>query len=26
VRDGSFPGEGKSFGMKDEVIKRLYGT
>ena len=26
VRDGSFPGEGKSFGMKDEVIRRLYGT
>jgi 3-methyl-2-oxobutanoate hydroxymethyltransferase len=26
VRDGSFPGEGKSFGMKDEVLKRLYGT
>jgi 3-methyl-2-oxobutanoate hydroxymethyltransferase len=26
VRAGSFPGEGKSFGMKDEVIKRLYGT
>jgi hypothetical protein len=23
VRDGSFPGEGKSFGMKDEVLKRL---
>ncbi len=26
VRAGSFPGEGKSFGMKDEVLKRLYGT
>ena len=26
VREGSFPGEGKSFGMKDEVIRRLYGT
>jgi 3-methyl-2-oxobutanoate hydroxymethyltransferase len=26
VRDGSFPDEGKSFGMKDEVLKRLYGT
>jgi hypothetical protein len=26
VREGSFPGEGKSFGMKDEVLKRLYGT
>ncbi len=26
VRDGSFPGEGKSFGMKDEVLKRLYGS
>jgi 3-methyl-2-oxobutanoate hydroxymethyltransferase len=26
VRQGSFPGEGKSFGMKDEVLKRLYGT
>lgn len=26
VREGSFPGEGKSFGMNDEVLKRLYGT
>ena len=26
VRAGAFPGEGKSFGMKDEVLKRLYGT
>jgi len=26
VRSGTFPGEGKSFGMKDEVLKRLYGT
>jgi 3-methyl-2-oxobutanoate hydroxymethyltransferase len=26
VRDGSFPGEGKSFGMKDEVLKTLYGA
>jgi 3-methyl-2-oxobutanoate hydroxymethyltransferase len=26
VRAGTFPGEGKSFGMKDEVVKRLYGT
>jgi 3-methyl-2-oxobutanoate hydroxymethyltransferase len=26
VRAGTFPGEGKSFGMKDEVLKRLYGT
>jgi 3-methyl-2-oxobutanoate hydroxymethyltransferase len=26
VRSGAFPGEGKSFGMKDEVVKRLYGT
>ncbi len=25
VRDGSFPGEGKSFGMSDEVLKNLYG-
>lgn len=23
VRDGSFPGEGKSFGMSDEVLKNL---
>jgi 3-methyl-2-oxobutanoate hydroxymethyltransferase len=23
VRAGTFPGEGKSFGMKDEVLKRL---
>jgi 3-methyl-2-oxobutanoate hydroxymethyltransferase len=26
VRSGAFPGEGKSFGMKEEVVKRLYGT
>jgi 3-methyl-2-oxobutanoate hydroxymethyltransferase len=26
VRAGTFPGEGKSFGMKDEVLKHLYGT
>jgi len=26
VREGSFPGEGKSFGMKDEVLKTLYGS
>jgi 3-methyl-2-oxobutanoate hydroxymethyltransferase len=26
VRSGSFPGEGQSFGMKDEVLKRLYGS
>jgi 3-methyl-2-oxobutanoate hydroxymethyltransferase len=25
VRDGSFPGEGKSFGMSDEVLKKLAG-
>ena len=23
VRDGSFPGEGKSFGLSDEVLKKL---
>lgn len=26
VRGGSFPSEKQSFGMKDEVVKRLYGT
>jgi 3-methyl-2-oxobutanoate hydroxymethyltransferase len=26
VRAGTFPGEGKSFGMKEDVLKRLYGT
>ncbi len=26
VRGGTFPGEAQSFGMKDEVLKRLYGT
>jgi 3-methyl-2-oxobutanoate hydroxymethyltransferase len=26
VRDGSFPGEGKSFAMNDELLKKLYGT
>ena len=26
VRSGEFPTEGQSFGMKDEVVKRLYGT
>jgi len=25
VREGSYPGEGKSFGMKDAVLKTLYG-
>jgi 3-methyl-2-oxobutanoate hydroxymethyltransferase len=25
VRNGSFPAEGQSFGMKDEVLKRLHG-
>lgn len=26
VRSGSFPGEKQSFGMKEEVLKRLYGS
>src|SRR3954469_24728167 len=26
VRNGEFPAEKQSFGMKDEVVKRLYGT
>ena len=26
VRSGEFPAGGQSFGMKDEVVKRLYGT
>jgi 3-methyl-2-oxobutanoate hydroxymethyltransferase len=26
VRDGRFPAGGQSFGMKDEVVKRLYGS
>ena len=26
VRSGEFPGEGQSFRMKDEVLKRIYGT
>src|SRR5205807_2467794 len=26
VRNGSFPAEGQSFGMKDEVLKRLHGS
>jgi 3-methyl-2-oxobutanoate hydroxymethyltransferase len=26
VRDGSFPGEGKSFRISDELMKKLYGT
>ena len=26
VRSGAFPGEGQSFGMNDEVLKRLYGS
>ncbi len=26
VRDGSFPGEGKSFGISDEVLKELQGA
>src|SRR5438309_752148 len=25
VRNGSFPAEGQSFGMKEEVLKRLHG-
>jgi len=25
VRDGSFPGEGKSFGMREEVLKKVSG-
>src|SRR6195256_874675 len=25
VRDGSFPAEEQSFGMKDDVVRRLYG-
>jgi 3-methyl-2-oxobutanoate hydroxymethyltransferase len=25
VREGKFPSGGQSFGMKDEVVKRLYG-
>ncbi|HYD57132.1 MAG TPA: 3-methyl-2-oxobutanoate hydroxymethyltransferase [Burkholderiales bacterium] len=26
VRSGAFPSGGQSFGMKDEVVKRLYGS
>ena len=26
VREGSFPGEGKSFGIDDAVMKKLYGS
>jgi 3-methyl-2-oxobutanoate hydroxymethyltransferase len=26
VRSGAFPGEGQSFSMNDEVLKRLYGS
>jgi len=26
VRDGSFPGEDRSFGLSDEVLERLYGA
>jgi 3-methyl-2-oxobutanoate hydroxymethyltransferase len=26
VRSGTFPGEKQSFGMKEEVLKRLYGS
>ncbi|HKX37444.1 MAG TPA: 3-methyl-2-oxobutanoate hydroxymethyltransferase [Burkholderiales bacterium] len=26
VRSGAFPGEGQSFRMSDEVLKRLYGS
>ena len=26
VRSGAFPGEGQSFRMNDEVLKRLYGS
>jgi 3-methyl-2-oxobutanoate hydroxymethyltransferase len=26
VRSGAFPGEKQSFGMKEEVLKRLYGS
>jgi 3-methyl-2-oxobutanoate hydroxymethyltransferase len=26
VRSGEFPSGGQSFGMKDEVVKRLYGS
>ena len=26
VRGGTFPGDKQSFGMKDEVVKKLYGT
>jgi 3-methyl-2-oxobutanoate hydroxymethyltransferase len=26
VREGSFPGEGKSFGMDDAVMKKLHGS
>ena len=26
VRGGTFPGEKQSFGMQEDVVKRLYGT
>jgi 3-methyl-2-oxobutanoate hydroxymethyltransferase len=26
VRGGQFPSGGQSFGMKDDVVKRLYGS
>jgi 3-methyl-2-oxobutanoate hydroxymethyltransferase len=26
VRSGAFPAEGQSFRMKDEVLRRIYGT
>jgi 3-methyl-2-oxobutanoate hydroxymethyltransferase len=26
VRSGAFPGEAQSFPMKEEVLKRLYGS
>ena len=25
VRSGAFPGEGQSFRMKDDVLRRIYG-
>jgi hypothetical protein len=26
VRSGAFPADGQSFGMKDDVVRRLYGS
>jgi 3-methyl-2-oxobutanoate hydroxymethyltransferase len=26
VRSGAFPAGGQSFGMKEDVVKRLYGS